>query len=357
MRWLTRMPASVRDRLPLALAATVFVIGSPVLVGPCIFSTLQAGNEAAALEGRAASMRRLLKDAGATAAGEARAVAELEKLVSARDRVPEVIEVLARLAFDPRNPAQSRGLLIEAGRRASLSATAMPADTAGGARGSLDPRWALFPGWLEYTPITVTFDTTYHHLGLFLWRLRDLPTLVEVRSVEIGRSLPLSKVKLVLLALQRTNQAPTASLTKPVPTSVPVSRPGVPAVSRRVGVDPMKIPAPPVVDLENEPVWSRDPFLAAGESRQASARVAAGVREPARQDPVITSILYAADRRLVVIDHRTLRVGDSIAAGVIVDIQPTGVVIRLPSGELRRVEMTKKLTGRRAAAPGVTRSR
>jgi hypothetical protein len=222
MKWFTRVPANVRDRLPLALAATVFVIGSFAFVGPRIFNALEAGDEAASLEERAASMRRLLRDAGPIAANKVRAVAEFEKLVSTHDRVPEVIEILARLAFDPGNPAKARGLLIETGQPASPNATAAPGDIAGGARSSLDPRWALFPGSLEYTPITVTFEATYDRLGLFLWRLRDLPTLVEVRSVEIGRSLPLLKVKLVLFALQRTNQAPTASASKPAPTSVPM---------------------------------------------------------------------------------------------------------------------------------------
>jgi len=222
MKWFTRVPANVRDRLP--LAATVFVIGSFAFVGPRIFKALEARSEAASLEERAASMR-LLRDAGPTAANTVRAVAEFERLVSKHDRVPEVIEILARLAFDPGNPAQARGLLIETGQRASPNAAAAPGDMAGGARSSsLDPRWALFPGSLEYTPITVTFETTYDRLGLFLWRLRDLPTLVEVRSVEIGRSLPLLKVKLVLFALQRTNQAPTASASKPAPTSVPMRR-------------------------------------------------------------------------------------------------------------------------------------
>jgi hypothetical protein len=139
--------------------------------------------------------------------------------------------------------------------------------------------------------------------------------------------------------------------------SAPVSQPGVPAASRHAAVDPMRIPAPPVVDLENEPVWSRDPFLAAGESRRATVQVAGGVAEPASPDPVITSILYAADRRLAVIDRRTLRVGDSVGAGVIADIQRNAVVIRSPSGKLRRVEMTKTLAGGRATAPGVSRSK
>jgi hypothetical protein len=223
MKWFTRVPANGRDRLPLALAATVFVIGSFAFVGPRIFNALEARSEAASLEERAASMR-LLRDAGPTAANKVRAVAEFERLVSKHDRVPEVIEILARLAFDPGNPPQARGLLIETGQRASPNAAAAPGDMAGDARSSLDPRWALFPGSLEYTPITVTFETTYDRLGLFLWRLRDLPTLVEVRSVEIGRSLPLLKVKLVLFALQRTNQAPTASASKPAPTSVPMRR-------------------------------------------------------------------------------------------------------------------------------------
>jgi hypothetical protein len=65
----------------------------------------------------------------------------------------------------------------------------------------------------------VTFEATYDRVGLFLWRLRDLPTVVEVRSLEIARALPLLRVKVVLFALQRSDCAPAPA--GPVPPPAP----------------------------------------------------------------------------------------------------------------------------------------
>jgi Tfp pilus assembly protein PilO len=348
MTWPLRVPAGARSGLPLVLAVTVFVVGSLTLVLPRMSRALAASGEAASLEGRKANMRRLLQRAEPIESGKVRAVAELPKLVSEEGGVPATIEALARLASSPGHPAQAHGLLIEAEqpRSAGIGGAATEAIP-------LDPRWAVFAGPLEYTPIKVTFEATYERLGLFLWRLRDLPTLVDVRSVDIERSLPLLKVKLTLFALHERGDARKEATTADSATG---SREGS-AAAQRAAMNAARILAPPAVDLENEPDWSHDPFWAGGESRRAAGQAAGGGPAPAAPDPVIMSILYAPDRRLAVIDRRTVRVGDSIAAGVIADIQPNAVVIRSPSGVLRRVEMTRTLTGARATAPGTSRSR
>jgi hypothetical protein len=347
MTWPLRVPAGARSRLPLVLAVTVFVVGSLTLVLPRMSRALAASSEAASLEGRKANMRRLLQRAEPIGSGKVRAVAELPKLVSHEGGVPATIEALARLASSPGHPAQAHGLLIEAGQPSSAGIGGAATEAI-----PLDPRWVLFAGPLEYTPIKVTFEATYERLGLFLWRLRDLPTLVDVRSVDIERSLPLLKVKLTLFALHERGDARKEATTA---DSATVSQGS--AAAQRAAMDAARIPAPPAVDLENEPDWSHDPFLAGGESRRAAGQAAGGGPAPAAPDPVIMSILYAPDRRLAVIDRRTVRIGDSIAAGVIADIQPNAVVIRSPSGVLRRVEMTRTSTGARATAPGTSRSR
>ena len=48
-----------------------------------------------------------------------------------------------------------------------------------------DPRLALFQAPLKYTPVMLTAEADYRSVGEFLWNLRDLSTLVEIRSLEI----------------------------------------------------------------------------------------------------------------------------------------------------------------------------
>jgi hypothetical protein len=48
-----------------------------------------------------------------------------------------------------------------------------------------DPRFKLFDTPLAYSPILMSFDADYASLGGFLWRLRELATTIEVRSLEI----------------------------------------------------------------------------------------------------------------------------------------------------------------------------
>ncbi len=73
------------------------------------------------------------------------------------------------------------------------------------------------------------------------------------------------------------------------------------------------------------------------QSRQT--QVATVAADPSVPDPVVDSILYGPDRRLALIGHRVVRVGDRVAGGVVAAIEPRAVIVRRPSGELRRVEM------------------
>lgn len=202
---LPRLPALARRIIPIVVPILIVAIGAMYFVVPMIASSLSAANEVRPLEDRAALLRRQVANPGAI--GDTRAaIAEFERLVSAEDKVPQVMERLAQLALEPQDFDQARALSIEAGQKVTSDASRFQSPDA--PAGSLDPRWALFPVVIEYTPITVTFESTYDRLGSFLWRLRDMPTLVEVRSLEVTRALPLLKVKVVLAALRRTTQKP-----------------------------------------------------------------------------------------------------------------------------------------------------
>lgn len=101
-----------------------------------------------------------------------------ERQVSVGDASGRVLEGLSRLAT-------STGVridVIETADEGTASLGGGPV-VAGGL--NLDPRFALFPAALKYTPVTLTADSDYASLGHFLWRLRDLATVVEIRSLEI----------------------------------------------------------------------------------------------------------------------------------------------------------------------------
>lgn len=81
------------------------------------------------------------------------------------------------------------------------------------------------------------------------------------------------------------------------------------------------------------------PAFRVRQPRLRRPRVAAASAEPAVPDPIVDSILYGPDRRLALIGHRIVRVGDRVDAGVIEAIEPKAVLVRRPSGELRRVQL------------------
>jgi Tfp pilus assembly PilM family ATPase len=107
-------------------------------------------------------------------------------------------------------------------------------------------------------------------------------------------------------------------------------------------------PAPPA--LAPRPLSAGEPAPLRVDRRVGTAAPAAAAAPAA--DPVIQCILYAPDRRLALIGGHVVRVGDRVDAGVIADIEPKAVIVRRPSGELRRVEVTKTIGG--AMPPAAT---
>ncbi len=106
-------------------------------------------------------------------------------------------------------------------------------------------------------------------------------------------------------------------------------------------VDPTTIPVAPAVAMEPAPTWPRDPFLATGESRRPRVPLAP-VPMVSGPEPVVRSILYSAGRKVALVDHRVVGVGDALGDGVVTDIQPDAIVIRTPSGQTRRVAISRK---------------
>jgi hypothetical protein len=94
-----------------------------------------------------------------------------------------VVERLARLASDVR----ARDLFIETveGATPSGAVVAPLAGTYGP-----DPRFALFERQVAYTTIRMSFDADYAGVGRFLWSVRDLPTIVEIRALNLQPRMP-----------------------------------------------------------------------------------------------------------------------------------------------------------------------
>ena len=240
------------------------------------------------------------------------ALQEFEQRVPDADRVPDLVERLARIAAE--GAGDVAALRIETGGRA---------DAGGNDASVVDPRLELFGAPLASTPIAVGFEATYSGVGRFLWRLRNLPTAVEIRTLEVTRSNAVGRprVELGLVALQRTGPA---GMARPAANGARTS-------ARKDAVLAFEdlARAAPRVDLGVPPQWRRDPFRA---DAIAASQVAAAPKAP---DPVLGAILSSADRRMALLNGRIVGVGDRVGPFTVIEIANEQVVVRGPDGDTR----------------------
>lgn len=219
---LSAFGATLRRLLPIIVALVVVAIGFVWFAEPRVVEMLRWQTESRGLENRVATLRTSIDRAGrAPAAGQDEVMRQFEARTPSDDKVADLIEMLAKRALDAKAPGRLRGLLIEAGQRVSFSAPAAGSSESGprvavppSEPESVDPRLSLFGGPFDYTPISLSFLSTYDRVGDFLWRCRDLPTTVEIRTLDISRGLPLVKVRMTLFVFQRTG-ASTGSTPSP----------------------------------------------------------------------------------------------------------------------------------------------
>ncbi|MCU0249854.1 MAG: hypothetical protein MUE61_06580 [Vicinamibacterales bacterium] len=202
--------------LPLVTIAAVVMAGWFWFVQPRFGAYLRARTDAAALEERV----RTLQEASGRArpgppANLERTAREFEARVAAEDRVAEVAAALARAVLASAPAGQLRSFVIESG-------DSMVGD---------DPRLALFPYAVRYTPVRVSFESTFEAAGNVLWQLRDLPTLVEVRAATLTRGLPLMTIDLVVRVLQRGGTTEAASAAMPAATGPGAASPTAPRLA------------------------------------------------------------------------------------------------------------------------------
>jgi len=233
-----RLNAVLQRALPLVVVAIVLGFGYYWLLQPVVSGYLRSREEARPLESRVkvleATVARLQ---GVQWPNEGEALTLFEERVAKDDRVGDVMELLTRAVADSATDRKLRNLAISTGDEAVAAVAGASAGAAPRVRPAsagqaevIDPRWSLFPYRLTHTLVTLSFDSSFSTIQGFLWRLRDLPTAIEVRTMTLSRALPLMRFQITLLVFQRGDAlAPVPAAAAPSPSGPPVMPPAQPS--------------------------------------------------------------------------------------------------------------------------------
>jgi hypothetical protein len=209
----SRLTAEQLQRVaPLGVPLAIVLFAWLVFIQPRQEAVRSAANEIASLEPRVAQLSPLV-GGPAGPADDGTLAPDVIRRLPAVDPIPDVLERLSTLALaGSGDPAAARGaisgLMIVTGERSVTGGAATGGPRAAGPS-EPDPRVALFGVPLAYTRVTVTFESSFESLGQFLWDMRELPTIVEVHSLEV-RPLSTDGAQLgtimTLFVYQRTGQ-------------------------------------------------------------------------------------------------------------------------------------------------------
>jgi hypothetical protein len=175
------LDARLRRFAPFAIPLAVLAAGWLGLVRPSDAARARTERQLEAMRPRLDALRMSLSEAPPPEVA-IQPASVFERQVTTGDP-GRVLEELSRLA--PRD--RYRNLSIDASGEQGAVAPAAGPQVAGA---DLDPRLALFPTRLTYVPVRMAFDADYQAAGELLWRMRDLATLVEIRSLQIGPASP-----------------------------------------------------------------------------------------------------------------------------------------------------------------------
>jgi Tfp pilus assembly protein PilO len=257
-------------------------------------------------EARAASLRRELTRAHAltppTPALHNAAQREFQERVSVEDRSSEVADALRRLLKNS-TVGGAGNVSIETG------------DVVRPTSDALESRIKSFDGPIAYRPLTVTFDARPAQLRQFFSGLRTMPTIVELRGVEIAPapSGTAMRTRLVLFVYQRSDagaQAAAVPAPPPVPPLLADARPAL---------EPVPKPTSPA---------AKPPVPKKGSSGPARSF------EP---DPVVHTILFSSQHKVALVDGRIVRVGDRLGSGRVLAIEQNAVVFVTAAGLVKRL--------------------
>lgn len=294
-------PARVDRVLPLLVAGAIIAGGWVFLLRPLSQRFADAEARIDALGQQEAAWTARLDEAEVTTPAVGPGLGDL---VAAGDPTVALIERLARLASE----ARLRELVIE---------TVEGPDTGEAAS---NPRLALFDEPITDTTLRTEFEGDYADVGQFLWSLRDLPTVVSIDALRLRPIVPPPAVPSGRVRASVTLRA--------------YHRADAGSPSRDVAAGAAAVPALADVALDRQPRWGRNPF--ASPARRPGSSPAVLVVD---EEVVLASILHSPARRLAIVNGRIVRVGDRVGAATVVDIETHRVVLSLPGGGRRTVEL------------------
>jgi hypothetical protein len=203
-----RLSDAIERLLPFLLFAAIVAIGFLWLIQPRLGAYLRTRTDVATLAGRVTTLQHSADRArGLPPADMQTSMRDFERQMSREDKVADVAAALAKAVLDRAPPDTLRGFAIETGNRIQQASGAggwsSPRVASATTDDESDPRASLFGATVSYTPLRITFESTFEAIATFLWKVRDLPTTVEVRSVTLTRGLPLMKVDVRVRVFQR----------------------------------------------------------------------------------------------------------------------------------------------------------
>ncbi len=236
MSAVTAKSNSVVDRLaPFVIVVVIVTMAYVSYIQPQLTQFLRDRNDVTTLDVRVRTLQDVITRAsGQKAPDEKPALAAFEERVSADDKVADVVEFMAKAAVESTPKERLRALSVETGDTLGVDRGAGAGGRASSGSGSdqIDPRVGLFPVPVRYTPVTVSFESTYEAIASFVGKIRNLPTTVEIRSATLTRGVPLMKIELTVWVYQRVGAAVDQPVGPFAPGPAPGIPPGIPTVPR-----------------------------------------------------------------------------------------------------------------------------
>ena len=229
-----RLNDAIVRLLPFLLVVAIVTSGYLWFIQPRLDTYLRTRADVAALKNRARTLQQTTDRGRAQPPPDMQtSMRDFEKHMSREDKVADVAAALAKAVLDSAPPDTLRGFAIETGDRIQQAGGAGGRSTSRVAAGTTDeapdPRVLLFAVPVGYTPVRITFESTFEAAASFLWRVRDLPTAVEIRSATMTRGLPLMKVEVLIRVFQRGDLVDPGPA---IPTGEPASTPAGPTAPR-----------------------------------------------------------------------------------------------------------------------------
>jgi Tfp pilus assembly protein PilO len=238
-----RLSDAIDRLLPFIIVVAIVTFAFFWFIQAPLNAYVQTRTDTAALQARLKTAQDSVARASGTPPVDVRLSLEMfEKQMATDDKVAEVTALLAGAIVDAMPADKLRGFVIETSDRIKVASD--PSGRGGAPKvmvsqvgSSPDPRLALFPYTVTYTPVKVSFSSTFEGIANFMWKVRDLPTTVEVKSATLTRGIPFMKLELLVWVFQRgasvgQEQAPT-----PDAPAGPMASPVVPRVARLVGAE------------------------------------------------------------------------------------------------------------------------